>query len=316
LRYTTAQLFKRIEFHGETYYFFFALPGITPEFMLNSATHVEGMPDRVNKADTPIGLRLRVNDATSADIHLAGGIHLILLPQSLAESVWRVDDPSLLLSAKQSAYSDGSHWTIESVGDPKIDFGLFGAGEPPRSADAEVRSVEAAGLFHEYEVSLPPLHLQVKATQVQKAGPPPAVQTGAAVSWRPHPIAMVPDDAAYKAAAVWRLDLPDIPANPHLADVYLNIAYQGDAARLSRGTQLLDDNFWNGLAWSVGLKELGGDLRKLELSVLPLAKNYPMYIEKAPKLHFNSVGVAGALISVDLTPGYKVVLQAPNHDRR
>jgi len=265
-------------------------------------------------AKSGAGLRLRVKAGASGEIRLESGIHLVLLPEAAAEAVWRVDDPALLLSSAQTAYSDGSHWTIQSIGDPEISFGIFGTTEPPHSAGVEVRPVTSSSVFRLYRASLPPARLQVKTTQVQPAGPPPPITLGPAVSWRPQPIAMAPDDAAFKAAAVWKLDLSAIPPNPNVHDAFLSIAYQGDEARLYRGKQLLDDNFWNGLPWSIGLKELGGDWRtagELELRILPLPRNFPMYLENAPDLRFNASGIAGSLTSVELIPCYQLELRAP-----
>jgi hypothetical protein len=314
LRYSTAQLFKRVESHGQTWYFFFALPGIQPEFMLDPTAHPTGMSDTVVKAESAAGIRLRVKAGTSGEIRLEGGVHLVLLPEEVAETVWRVDDPSLLLSTVQAAFSDGSQWTIQSIGDPEFSFGIFGATEPPQSSGVEVRPGESSGVFRLYRASLPQVRLQVKATQLQPAGPPPPITLGPAVSWRPQPIAMAPDDAAFKAAAVWKLDLSTIPPNAHVHDAFLSIVYQGDEARLSRGKQLLDDNFWNGLPWQVGLRELSGDWRaprELELRILPLPRNFPMYLERASDLHFDSSGVAGSLGSVELIPCYQLELRAP-----
>jgi hypothetical protein len=316
LRYSTAQLFKQVETQGETYFFFFAIPGIVPEFVLDPANHVIGTSDAVEEASTEAGLRLRISGTSASEIRLAGGVHLVLLPESQAETVWRVDDPSLLLLTSKAAFSDGNHWTIQSIGDPEINFGVFGTATPPRSLEAEVHSTAGDGIFHPYRVKLQQVELHVKVSQVQIVSPRGSWTFGPAFPWRTQAVPLAPDDADFKMAGVWKIDLPRIPTDADISNVFLQIAYQGDVARLySDDHRLLDDNFWNGLPWSIGMKEIISDWRKpdgnLELRVLPLPEKFPMYLENVDELHFNSAGVADNLTSVQLVPQYQLVLPSP-----
>jgi hypothetical protein len=311
LRYSTAQLFKRVQTQGETYLFFFAVPGIAPEFVLDPAAHI--LSADAAKSTTATGIHLRVAPAHSADIHLAGGTHLVLLPAPLAETVWRGDDPGTLLSTQASAFSDGNRWTLQSDGDPQIAFGTFGTSVTP-TTETSLHPLPLEGLFRQYRADLPAIDLPVKARLVQPAGPPPPAELGPQVSWRPHSIAMAPDDAAFKAAAVWSIELPAIPSRPTLSDAFLRIDYQGDVARLYTNGHLLDDNFWNGLPLSEGLKELIADWHQpqhLDLRVLPLARNFPMYIQDAAQLHFNSQSAVADMLSIKIVPQYQLTLQLP-----
>ena len=65
-----------------------------------------------------------------------------------------------------------------------------------------------------------------------------------------------------------------------LSDVFLRIQYAGDVARIYAGSRLLDDNFYNGTDWEIGLKRFGGEAlsQGLQLKVLPLRKGTPIYI--------------------------------------
>ena len=132
---------------------------------------------------------------------------------------------------------------------------------------------------------------------------------------RPERVPLAPDDADFAGAAVWKIELPPIPSTPVLSDAYLRIEYMGDVARLYRGDRLVDDNFWNGLPWFIGLKEIGDSWpsakANLELRILPLPKDFPMYLEKADELHFSAAGVADSLTGVHLIPQYQLVLQEP-----
>lgn len=314
LRYSTAQLFKRVESHGEAYYFFFAIPGISPEFVLDPAAQVLSVSREVTKISGTAGLHLHLPASLTSDIHLDNGVHLLLLPAPLAETVWRGDDSSILLSTDASAFCDGQHCTIQSTGDAHISFGVFGTTAVPVGKDGTVapRSVSNP-LFRGYEADLLPVNLPVQVTLLKAAEPPPPVETGPEVSWRSKAIAMVPDDASFKAAAVWSIDLPAVPASPQVSDAFLEIAYQGDIARIVKDGHLLDDNFWNGLPISAGMKELRTDwthAAKVQLRVLPVDRHFPMYIQNADQLHFKPAGAFLAdLISVKLVPQYQLQFQ-------
>jgi beta-galactosidase len=316
LRYSTAQLFKRVKANNETYLFFFAIPGIAPEFVFDPTAQIIKTSETITKNSTATGLHLRVAGSLPAEIHLAGGIHVVLLPEANAEDLWRVDDPGLLLSTSNVAFSDGPTWTIQSDGDPNISFGIFGSTTPPKAFDTALRAAPDIGLFHQYKAGLSPVDLQVKQVQIQPAGPPPAPVFGPDLQWRSKPVPMLPEDDAFKSAAVWKIVLPPVPASPHVSDVFLHIDYQGDVARLYQGSKLVDDNFWNGLPWSIGMKELSNSWHKpdaeLELRVLPLSNTLPLYIQKASELRFNAAGVVDNLLSVRLIPQYQLVLSIPS----
>jgi hypothetical protein len=123
---------------------------------------------------------------------------------------------------------------------------------------------------------------------------------------------MAPDDADFAHAATWKLTLPPLPAS--LSDASLQIHYQGDVARLYQNTTLLDDNFWNGIPWTIGLRELPDtDGTPLELRILPLPKAYPMFLERSAELNFNS-GPADKLNSVEIVPQYQLILTPASHE--
>jgi hypothetical protein len=101
-----------------------------------------------------------------------------------------------------------------------------------------------------------------------------------------------------------------------VSDVFLQISYQGDVARLYRGQELVDDSFWNGIPWTIGLREIGPGWptadTKLELRILPLPPKYPMYLEKAADLDFSADAGANSVTGVQMVPQYRLNLQAPS----
>jgi hypothetical protein len=313
LRYSTAQLFKRVDSGNESYFFFFALPGVPAEFAFDHTVQVLGTSGSVTRSRSASGIRLWPKP--EAEIRIAGGVHLVLLTEAAAEEIWRGDDPSVLVAAQADAFSDGKRWTFESDGDPHISFGIFGPNVAPYSHNATVRSEAKRGLFRRFASTLSPLDLSAKVTEVRAATARAPWTTGPKVSWRTHQIPLAPDDADFEAASVWRIDVPATPESSAVADTLLRIDYQGDVARLYMGGQLLDDNFWNGSAWEVGLKEVNAEWRSprtLELRVLPLPRQFPMYLEKAGDLHFGSSDTANAVTSVRLVTRYRLDLDIPS----
>ena len=60
----------------------------------------------------------------------------------------------------------------------------------------------------------------------------------------------------------------------------LQIQYRGDCARLYADGKLVADNFYNGRPFLMGLWRLPTDSQKLELRILPLQKDMPVYFPR------------------------------------
>jgi beta-galactosidase len=312
LRYATAQLFKRVVKGSETWFFFTAIPGIVPEFSFDSAAVVTSS----TRAEQRSHNHFYVHEGDSGEITLVGGTHLVVLPQAEAEQVWRVDNPAMLLKTSAAVFSDGDRWTLQTMGDPSVSFSLFGAAAAPVAEDVKIRSqVSADAIFHAYRADLPAVAIAADVRQVRLASARAPWQYGPVLAWRPNPVPMSPDDADFARAAAWRITLPPIPHSPQLADVFLSIRYDGDVARLSHGGNLVDDNFWNGLPWEIGLREIdsqwGAAAETFRLQILPLPKNLPMYIEESAKLHFGKTQTVATPPQVRVISEYQLVLRAP-----
>jgi hypothetical protein len=92
-----------------------------------------------------------------------------------------------------------------------------------------------------------------------------------------------------------------------LKNLYLQISYVGDVGRLSSGDELLDDNFYNGATWEVGLRSFGGAAlgRGLDLKIYPLRKGVPIYLPKGAWPLFPPGGETARIRSVSLVPEYE-----------
>ena len=104
-------------------------------------------------------------------------------------------------------------------------------------------------------------------------------------------VAEEPVDEDFEQAAVYTIDLPVL----NRQGLLLNIDYRGDVARLYADGKLLDDNFYNGRPFQYALWRLPKDCHQLELRILPLQKDMPVYFpreaDKTPGEQVNQVTI-------------------------
>ena len=106
--------------------------------------------------------------------------------------------------------------------------------------------------------------------KVREAGTPRTITIGV------NKVAEEPTDADFEQAAVYTITLPDVDRKGLL----LNIDYRGDVARLYADGKLIDDHFYYGRPFQYALWRLPKDCRQLELRILPLQKDMPVYFPR------------------------------------
>lgn len=315
LLYSTAQLFKLSQQDGDSYYFFFAIPGITPEFALAAARQPQSVSKGISAhVHGGVSYYRAMNSTQMQHIVLAGTthpVHLIVLPRSQAEDLWKIDGSDRLLLTSAQFFSSNDQLYLRSDGDPDFTFSLFGKDQKPIHATVPLQQL-AQGLFTEYATHLAPVAFQAIPTRIQKAGTRRPLQYGSPVKWSKQSVPLAPEDADFRRAAIWRIPVPTRWGSD-LSNVFLQIDYCGDVVRLDSGGRFLDDNFWNGGVWKVGLKEMHppGSAGSLRLLILPLPARYPMQIENADVCPPNAQGQLVDLKSIQLVPQYQLVLQLP-----
>ena len=102
-------------------------------------------------------------------------------------------------------------------------------------------------------------------------------------------VAAMPTNEDFENAAVWELDLSKVEGQRSkvkgLRSIvncqFLKISYAGDCARVYADGKLVMDNFWNGKPMLVRMSDLAG--KKVELRILPLRKDAPIYLQKEQK---------------------------------
>ncbi len=131
-------------------------------------------------------------------------------------------------------------------------------------------SEQAGRLFLDEEAKP---NIAIKApiiNKVKEVGPLRTITIGV------NKVAEEPSDKDFEQATVYTIDLPEISGEGLL----LNIDYRGDVARLYANGQLIDDNFYNGRPFQYALWRLPKDCRQLELRILPLQKDMPIYFPR------------------------------------
>ena len=110
--------------------------------------------------------------------------------------------------------------------------------------------------------------------------------------------------------------MPDSIAG-NFSELFLVISYQGDVARLSSNNKLLDDNFFNGHSWRIGMSRFLSSQKtnSFELSILPLRKDAPVYFEPPSQFTFPPTGQIHHLDGLSLVPEYQLILSGPSSDR-
>jgi len=137
---------------------------------------------------------------------------------------------------------------------------------------------------------------KVKTELLQPAGPARDIPLSGGKSH----IAIAPGDDDFTKAAVWKIKLPagmDLEGNP-----LLRIHYAGDVARLTLNGRLIEDNFYAGRTFDLGLKRYApeivtGDLR---LEILPLRQDAPIFIEPKDRPDFEGKDTVLKLQSVEV----------------
>lgn len=130
-------------------------------------------------------------------------------------------------------------------------------------------SEEASHLFLPETDTTPLPSVEPTIRKNAEAGTPRTITIGV------NKAAESPEDKDFDNAAVYKIsNLP--PAN-EWTNLLLRINYRGDVARLYCNGKLIADNFYNGRPMLMGLWRLPAETKELELRILPLQENMPIY---------------------------------------
>ena len=130
---------------------------------------------------------------------------------------------------------------------------------------------EAEHLFLD-ETPQDDIRLGAVCEKIREAGPLRTISMGV------NKVAEEPTDEDFEQAAVYRISVPNDAVTKYRR--LLQIDYRGDVARLYCNGQLIADNFYNGRPMLFGLWRLPAGATELELRILPLQENMPIYFPR------------------------------------
>lgn len=313
LCYATAQLFTRTHERTETTYYFVETPGVPAEFVLTNSGGTQfkvhgGAQTRKAGKIFVRNLAPSFTDAITIQDH-GNRIHIVLLSQTQAEDAWKLEagETRHLFSTDNQFYASEDAIVLQSIGDPHFSFQVYPMMKFRSKAltSGPKRDVAVAS----YSTRTQARHPAVKVDQIAKADDVPPVRLGPTVSWRSTGVAMAPELSDFSHSAKWSIKLSPASWNG-VEDLWLDIDYNGDVARLYSGGKLLVDNFYNGQIWHVGLKRYREQITKdgLELQILPRRKDAPIFLENP--VSDKSTQVLD-LRGITVQPEYELRLMSP-----
>ena len=319
LRYSTAQLISRTLDAGVPTYFFFAVPGVSPEFSFNTAdvTAVHATKGDVQRrgARELIAAVVPGRDSLLTVTTRSGQkTHIVILSKEEADNFWMTDIAGktvpMLSGAALFVNDDSLHLRSADVG--QLSFLQFGNNTSRgqwKAQDGEKLEPRASGLWTKYSYDMQPVQPQFEWKKLADAGSAPLPHKGSGRGKNAaRQVLEVPSDDAFDHAAVWSFSLPQ-QRLPHVSDILLTIRYQGDIGRVYVGNELVDDDFFHGAVWQIGLKGLLPQLAHLpmEIKILPLRTDAPLYLDPQVRSLLPHQKEVAAVQSIKLTPEYEAV---------
>jgi len=322
IRYSTAQLFTRLENQGTLTLYFEAVPGIPVEFAID-ATHA-----RLERAASGVvaneggtifirGVQPGIDSAVDLVSDQGARVRLVALSCKEAEDAWkvRIEGADRLLISEQDLFWDAdaksSRIWLRARGTPQFAFTLTPAVVSVPQASLPLKQTAATAEVAGFTAQAHPQKWDLKWNLVQSPGMAPPVRLGPPRNGSKRGVAQAPADVEFQGAAKWSLDIP-AGAMDGISDLFLTVRYKGDVARLYSPAGLLTDNFYNGQPWTVELSRFLDLSRpnRLELDILPLRQDAPVYIEAPTKPDFPPSAQIDALENIELEPEYQLVIDA------
>jgi hypothetical protein len=309
LNYSTAQLLTQLDIPPGKLVVFFAIPGIEPEFSFDRATirtlNAPGASIAHGTGTTTVSnLHPGMNSTIELTDSAGAKTTILLLTQQQAEdtALFHISGADHLIQTPSSVFFDGSAIHLRSTASPTQTVAAIPALPGGREGKRD-------GLWTTYTLTQPERHLTLTVTPGQTAAPRAAMDMGPYVDWRKTAVPAVPPESAFFKAATWQLQWKN-PDFAGLSNVLLQLDYTGDIGRLNSATTLLDDNFFNGLPWQIGLKRFGlkTAASPVTLQLLPMPAVAPIYLDLKARNLLESAQPTPKLLGAKLIPEYESIL--------
>lgn len=302
LSYATAQPVTHILVDGIETHILQAEPGVQVELALAGATDVKAPGAKVADHDgATLVTGLKPGLGTVITFTAAGiAKQLLILTEAQAESMTllRGNGQDRVVISDADLFPTDTGFDLRSRGNARFRYSTLPSLGQGGKAD---------GLFTTYEKAVTPKPaMPVTITKLRAEQPAPAIRIGG-----PAKAAMQPAPEAYGRAAAWTITVPS-DALSGVADAWLELDYQGDVGRLFSGVRMIDDHYFNGPAWRIGLKRFATDIAQpLTLTIMPLRADAPIYIQQEWKPVQPTGGQVALLKSARIVPEYGLSVAVP-----
>ena len=325
LVYASAQPVARLDAGKDgIVYVFGASAGVAPEFAFDAAGAACVKAPRAHLAQDgalTVVDQIVPGTGTAFTLRCAGARAITVLvltaPQLAQLSIGELAGQRRLVMTEQEAWFDAGRLQLRSAGQPRFHVAVYPplaraavATSAPAHALAGARAATQAltrapgdGLFQTFDAALEERRVAVTITPLRAARPAPAIAIGGHGK-----AALQPIPEAFRSAGAWQLAIAQGRDGAHDGDL-LDIDFTGDIGRLFDGTRMLDDWYFNGQRWQVGLGGAGaGTGTALTLTVLPLRADAPIYLPREHRPDFEGQAQLARVNAVRVVPVYRLTL--------
>ncbi|HVM93068.1 MAG TPA: beta-galactosidase [Terriglobales bacterium] len=303
LRYATAQPLCKLG--DPATYVFFALPGIAPQLAFENKKDVvvenfSGEITREQNTTYVHGIEPGPKIAVQVRSNNGRQIEILVLTQEEALNMWKskLRGKERLVLSRASLYFDGGEVYLAAHDGSAMKAAFYPAlGDSPAGFNRE----DDDGAFQVLGAPVSPLLIRANIEEKRGASALPPPQAS-------REVAQLPGASAFEAAARWAIDVPRETARA-CDGLLLEIAYEGDIARLYAGERLVSDNFYNGTPWLVGMDRISAnEWSKLELRILPLHEHAPIYVPTGAWPAIPRGGQVADVKGLQILPEYELVM--------
>jgi hypothetical protein len=316
LKYATAQPLTKINCGDTIFYFFISLPGISSEFAFVDSTMKffhsnSGFVQQIEGVVYISGIQPSSKTAIDFKTQTGKQVKIILLSQQQAYNSWKltINRINQLLITQADVFEDKNVIHLRSTGPKAFTFSIFPTVDKKFISTLPIQKAGMDGVFEKYTARVNVKVVPLRYKEIIKPGIVSPVKMGKVIDWRNCAVAEPPSDSDFARAGTWQINVPKFKLKG-LSDIFLDIDYSGDICRLYSGTRLLDDNFFNGTMWQVGLKRFMPEIFSTgsELKIFPLRNDAPVYIPKLLRPDFKGASQLANINSIKAVPEYELNL--------
>jgi hypothetical protein len=312
LRYATAQPVARLDAGADgVVYVFGASDGIAAEFGFDAdaAPFLSAPAARISQAGSELSVAQLEPGLTAALTikrpHARTVTVLLLSPEQTRQlSIGELGGRRRLILSEQEAYFADGRLELRSAGKPDFRVAIYPPLKRQPQSTVTLEAVTTEGMFEVIKAKLQARHVDATISTLRSAQPVLPVARGGLAQ-----AALQPIPENFRNAAAWEIAVPRAQLRG-LDDAYLQIDFAGDIGRLFAGTRMLDDWYYNGRTWQIGLKQFQELLdRPLTLTVLPLRADAPIYIDKEYRPDFGAQTQLATVGKLTVVPVYRMALK-------